>query len=373
MPPPEVVAADGLRIIAEHGLPAAILERSEDRIREVLESNSLRYRGLTIATESSLEMEPKLSLDAIRSHEPIGPDAVVFVTEIPRFGDAQQPDGLRPDKLHPDRLRPDKNRSDKPCVVVIEVDPTRQSAVISTPALGPFPHRRLISGIGTAARRIRGERDAATSAGRQWVQDCRDGTDRLIDERPLGRLRLALGMVRDNRPWRLIPTLTGMMAAAAAAASFGVFYASIWSMANSLSVWRLLAISLLSLLLATVWLVVNNRLWENPRNSSRRRARLYNTATVVTVAFSAAVLYLALFTATLLAAAVVIDSGYLARTLGGPVGPANYVCLAWLATSLGMFAGAIGSSADSRDDVLRATYGYRERMRRRTREDRREQ
>ena len=36
---------------------------------------------------------------------------------------------------------------------------------------------------------------------------------------------------------------------------------------------------------------------------------------------------------------------------------------------MGIFAGALGSSADSYDDVLRATYGYRERLRRQAAED----
>lgn len=341
--------APGLRIIAEPGLPATIVEKSEDEIRDVLEPNAFEYAGLTVADESSLELEPKSNLEAVRSGETLGPEAVVFLTEIPRFAES---------------------RTRTTDVVSIEVDAARESAVISAPAFGPFPRRRLIDAIGLAAGRLGGRREPQPG-GRGWSTDPTAGTDRLLDGGRIGRMRLTLGMVRGNRPWRLIPTLTGMTAAAAAAASFGVFFTSIWSMADALSVWRLLGISLLSLVLATVWLVVNNRLWDTPRRTTARRARLYNIATVVTVAFSAAVLYLGLFTATLLAAVIVIDSGFMTKTLGAPVDVWNYLSLAWLATSLGMFAGAIGSSADSYDDVLRATYGYRERTRRQAEDDRR--
>ena len=80
------------------------------------------------------------------------------------------------------------------------------------------------------------------------------------------------------------------------------------------------------------------------------------------------VLYAGLFIATLIAAMTVIDETFLSSQLGFQAGLNNYLQLAWLATSMGIFAGALGSSADSHDDVLRATYGYRERLRRRASE-----
>ncbi len=126
--------------------------------------------------------------------------------------------------------------------------------------------------------------------------------------------------------------LTGMTAAAAAAASFGVFFSTIWSMANALSSWRLAAISVLALVLASVWLIVNNRLWERTSVTSTPRARLYNTATVCTVAFSWIVLYAFLFGATLVAAMIVIDESFLSSQLGFPAEFRSYVHLAWLAS-----------------------------------------
>ncbi|MGY1583225.1 hypothetical protein [Streptomyces sp. MN13] len=50
-----------------------------------------------------------------------------------------------------------------------------------------------------------------------------------------GHLRLLLGPVRANRPWRLVPHLASASAAAAATAAFGLFYSSIWNMADALS------------------------------------------------------------------------------------------------------------------------------------------
>ena len=45
-----------------------------------------------------------------------------------------------------------------------------------------------------------------------------------------------------------------------------------------------------------------------------------------------------------LAAVVLIDSGYLAQTLGHPVGGGSYLNLVWLGSSSGIVAGALGAS-----------------------------
>ncbi|MEE3852909.1 hypothetical protein VZC37_21410 [Gordonia sp. LSe1-13] len=331
----------GLRIVTEPGLPATIVEHADRRIRRVLDENEVGFRGFTVTEEAALHASPQGDLEAGwagRAEDET--DAVIFVTELPR---AQGRD-----------------------VLTVELDHDRRAAVICAPALGLFPGHALVRCVEQVLRRLSGGHgDDSGPAGGRWRSAGDGTTEYLVAAGPLSRLRLVVGMIRGNRPWRMIPTLTGMTAAAAATASFGVFYSSIWSMANALSPWRLGLITLLSVALASIWLIVNNRLWEGPGAMPRWRRRLYNTATLGTVGFSAVVLYVGLFVATLVAAVVVIESQYMAEQLGHPVGFRDYAYLAWLATSMGMVAGGLGSSADSYDDVLRATYGYRERMRRR--------
>jgi hypothetical protein len=55
-----------------------------------------------------------------------------------------------------------------------------------------------------------------------------------------GRLRLLAGMVRDNRPWRLVPNLASATAAAAGTAAYGLVTSSFWHMADFCRqpVWR---------------------------------------------------------------------------------------------------------------------------------------
>ncbi|MDX6350661.1 MAG: hypothetical protein QOF84_5451, partial [Streptomyces sp.] len=44
-----------------------------------------------------------------------------------------------------------------------------------------------------------------------------------------GRLRLLAGMVRDNRPWRLVPNLASATAAAAGTAAYGLLTSNFWN------------------------------------------------------------------------------------------------------------------------------------------------
>jgi hypothetical protein len=73
--------------------------------------------------------------------------------------------------------------------------------------------------------------------------------------------------------------------------------------------------------------------------------------------------YAVLFVLVLLAAAIFVPSGYFQSTLRHPVGPGEYVTLAWIASSLATVAGALGSSLEDEDTVREAAYGYRQRRR----------
>lgn len=179
-----------------------------------------------------------------------------------------------------------------------------------------------------------------------------------------GRLRLLRGMVHDNRPWRLLPHLASATAAAAAVAAFGIFYSTIWSMAEALPLWRLAVINVVAIAAMVGWLIFYNNLWEHPVGPDRaRQAILYNASTVLTLTISVACMYATLYALSLLAAAAVIDAGYLRSKIGHPVGIGDYATLVWLACSMGIVAGALGSSLDGEDAVRQATYSRREQER----------
>lgn len=181
-----------------------------------------------------------------------------------------------------------------------------------------------------------------------------------------GRGRLLAGMVLDNRPWRLVPHLAGATAAAAATAAYGVFTTSFWRMADALPPWRLALINAVAIAAMAAWLLLYNGLWE--RSSGRReraKAFLYNASTMATLTIGVACMYVILYVVALVTSFAVIDGGYLSTQLGHPSHLSSYLTIVWLACSVGIVAGALGSSFESEEAVRLATYGRRERERQR--------
>jgi hypothetical protein len=79
-----------------------------------------------------------------------------------------------------------------------------------------------------------------------------------------GQVRLLAGMVRANRPWRLITGLSGSLAAALAAGAFAVVTSDIWRLADSLGPLRLAVATVFSIGAMKAWLVIDHELWERP-------------------------------------------------------------------------------------------------------------
>ena len=176
-----------------------------------------------------------------------------------------------------------------------------------------------------------------------------------------GQARLLAGMVRANRPWRLITGLSGALAAALAAGAFAVVTSDLWQLADSLGPLRLSVATVFSIGAMVAWLVIDHELWERPGGRvARDRARLFNAATLLTVALGVGCLYVALLMATLAAAWFLITGNVLSQNLRHPAGWSDYLTIAWLASSIATVGGALGSGLESDQAVRAAAYGYRQ-------------
>lgn len=339
-------------LIADPGLPMALARRLQSRLENALGQaldDGTRWR---IETEDfSLPMdsrgEVELTVHAPGIKEAAHWDYVVYLTDLPKY----------------------ENREP----LISSVNAGSGSAVVVLPSLGFVRRKRLLRAVIQVLAVLHGVEDPYVRGGRVSVSADPLFVERLIEASGVnddafetakglrGRILLLLGMVRSNRPWRLVPRLSTAMAAAVATGAFGVFYTSIWSMADFLPPARLAVISLLSVAVMGSWLVLHNGLWERPRGVRQREKRvIYNVATLVTIFTAVLLMYLALFLVILTGALVIIDEHYLAMQLGHDVGLSEYVNLSWLAASLGTMAGAVGSSLDDEDAVRKATFSQRE-------------
>jgi len=275
--------------------------------------------------------------------------------------------------------------------VLGEANLTERAAVISLPALGGVqPCRRTrqvvqqMLGEFTTATVHRPDDDVETTSGQHGLDsaltrvlapihrtittgDQGEVYIRYHATRGRGRARLLAGMVRTNRPWRLVFGLSRALAAAVAAGAFGLSSSTIWQIGDQLGTGWQMAAAVAATAVLVFWLVAAHQLWEHPTRTAaqdREQMWLYNASTVASLTIGVACLYLTLFLINLALAAFLVPSTLLNTTLGHPAEPTSYFALAWAFTTLGSIAGALGSSLETDEAVRQAAYGYREERRR---------
>ncbi|MGJ9374244.1 hypothetical protein [Nesterenkonia sp. CF4.4] len=340
-------------LVADPGVAARRVKKIQEAFtaeaREVLADDvtvEIETRSVRISPDGDLDIRALGQLDA----EHLDADAVLMLTEVPRH------DGGRP--------------------LVAEIFCENRTAIISYPTLGVRSTKRRIREIFMdCLLQLLPEshgplRQKYAQRWTRWRPTETEGRHRLFSRAGTGDLRTILGMTVTNEPLRTAPKLSGVLAAASATGAFGIFYYSIWQMADALSTVRLLSIGIAVILSMVVWLIFTNRLWDKPTNKHAARiVMLYNGSTVLTLLVAVTVLYLALVVGIFVGALVVIEPGFLADLIGTDIDLFNYLDIAWLSAAMGVVAGAIGSTFDSSTDIRRITHGQREFQRRYTEEE----
>ncbi|TDC91535.1 hypothetical protein E1161_16090 [Saccharopolyspora aridisoli] len=266
--------------------------------------------------------------------------------------------------------------------VVAEADLDRDVAVVSLPALGGTQvYRRSKQVMLLMVDELIGREDGGENrygldsklsrllapVQRQEHNGEHEADVRYTTTRRRGRLRLLSGMVRSNEPTQLIFGLRSALAAALATSAFGLSSSTIWQIGDQLGAFRQVTAAVLSVALLVGWMILAHGLWEKRRNSSendRDQVLLYNTSTVATLTIGIGVMYFGLFAVNLVVALFLVPPHLLASTLGHPADFTRYLALAWGFTTMGVVAGALGSSLESDQAVRQAAYGYREDQRR---------
>jgi hypothetical protein len=223
-------------------------------------------------------------------------------------------------------------------------------------------HARPVHGDGTDWSRDAERRQRMTRRLHELAADTDDDaqTVRFTARVLTGNLRLLVGMVRANRPWRLVARLSRALVAAGATGVFALVTPDIWQLADAFGWWRLTLVGLVAVGATTATLVVGGGLWEHARRSAaREQVALFNLATTATVLIGVLALYAALFALALLAALVLVVPALYGDTLGHPAGFSDYVELTWLTSSLATLGGALGAGLEQDEVVREAAYTHR--------------
>ncbi|MEU3859445.1 hypothetical protein AB0F03_19050 [Streptomyces sp. NPDC028722] len=195
---------------------------------------------------------------------------------------------------------------------------------------------------------------------------------RYVTTGPRGYLRVLGGMVRANRPWRLVPGLSKALAAALATGAVATVNSTIWSLSQALSVPRLVIAMVGSVVLMIGWLIVDAQLWHRAAEVSpeaRKRAALYNASTVVTVGIGVLVCYVGLLVVSLVWALFILNDRVFASMTRTPLHGTEYWTLSWFVASIATVGGALGSGLESDEAIRAAAYSKREQERRNSLQD----
>ncbi|MGW7268241.1 hypothetical protein [Streptomyces sp. NPDC054842] len=192
---------------------------------------------------------------------------------------------------------------------------------------------------------------------------------RYVVSGPRGYLRVLLGMVRANRPWRLVPGLSKALAAALATGAVATVNSTVWSLAASLSAPRLVIAMVGSVVLMIGWLIVDANLWHRGTADSpeaRKRTALYNASTVLTVGIGVLTCYVGLMVVNLVWALFILNEQVFSSMTRMPLHGTEYWTLSWFVASVATAGGALGSGLESDEAIRAAAYSKREQERRST-------
>ncbi|MEV0110006.1 hypothetical protein AB0H42_27215 [Nocardia sp. NPDC050799] len=331
-------------LIADPGKPAAVAER----LAECLPGR-LRGRGRVERQWSTcVRLEPYHLAEGADFAEVIdavdpsaeSEDLVVYLTDLPR----------REDTLP----------------VVADVSADHRFALISVPGVGGIAiERRVRTVTELAITHMLGDPELTSArAARRFPSVQIASGIRYFAPPGLRRLRLLLGMVRANRPWRLVTGLSKVLVGAFATGAIALATDTIWMFADTMGSWSMSAATVLSVVAMILWLILDHELWERPRSTVERdRSVLYNLATVITLVVGVGVLYVALFCLLLFTACLTLSPELLSPVLGHGVNFSDYLTLAWLLASIATIGGALGSGLEDDTAVKEAAYGARQRQR----------
>lgn len=200
--------------------------------------------------------------------------------------------------------------------------------------------------------------DVASPLGRLDTPD--EETVRYVAAPAAGTIRLLLGLVRSNQPWRFITGLSRALVAALGVGAFGLTSPAIWQVADAMSWPRLLIVAVGSLMAITLTLILAHGLWDRRAPLSLRDpVSLINLATATTVAIGVLTLFAALLVITVGCSAALIPDTVLTAQLKHAVPVIDYLRIGWVVTSLATIGGALGAALESDLAVHEAAYGLR--------------
>lgn len=178
-----------------------------------------------------------------------------------------------------------------------------------------------------------------------------------------GWLRLVGGMTYLNEPWKEFGNFKTIVALAFATGTYISIFRTPWELSLDYSMWRFVMLMIIAVLGMVGWLIYAHNLWEmrTTKNQPAYR-RLYNFTTILTLLILTLVNYLVVSLLLTVSILIFVPVGLFETwtNVEADVTWSDYLSLIWFTSSLGVLAGAFGSTVEEEEKIRNVTYSYRQ-------------
>ncbi|MCI2934608.1 5,10-methylene-tetrahydrofolate dehydrogenase [Staphylococcus haemolyticus] len=179
----------------------------------------------------------------------------------------------------------------------------------------------------------------------------------------LGWLQLILGLTRANEPWKNLFNFKKIISVAFATGTYVSIFSMPWELSVQYSTLRFIVLMIISILGMAGWLLYAHQLFEEKTAKSQRVYRyVYNATTLLTLVIITLMNYVVLYVLLSISISLFVPVGlFNSWTSANPDFTfINYLKLLWFVSSLGLLAGAMGSTVENEEKIRRITYSYRQ-------------
>lgn len=263
-------------------------------------------------------------------------------------------------------------------VVVSEFDSQKSVSLISLPALGFFSVKRKLRRMVThhleylykynedsmsfSSREL--SSPTVMNISRETPIEDNESTNRyIIKSYIIGWLKIILGMTYINEPWSIVTNFKTLVSLAFATGTYIAVFSTPWELSIDYQPWRLILLMIFAVIGMVFWLIYAHKLWGKSSVKTAVHYRwLYNLTTFMTLLFVTIANYVILFILLTISVTMFVPPEIFNdwTQANEDFTVMNYINLIWFTTSLGILAGALGSTAESEEKIRSVTYSYRQ-------------
>lgn len=257
-------------------------------------------------------------------------------------------------------------------VVISDFDNEQQVAMVSMPSLGWFNLKhKLVNSITSLIEQLYYDKPnphpkISMLIRPKGVEPSEDNSTKQRYINPflvLGWIQLILGLTRANEPWKNIFNFKKIISVAFATGTYVSIFSMPWELSVQYSIYRFIVLMIIAIVGMAGWLLYAHQLFERKTSKSQRVYRYtYNATTMLTLILitlmNYAILYVLLSISISLFVPVSLFNNWTSANPDFTF--QNYLKLLWFVASLGLLAGAMGSTVEDEEKIRRITYSYRQ-------------